>query len=253
MLGILNIEIEEKEKNKITNQKTSLLQGVLMERLDEEYAEQLHQNVLRPYSQNIIYRDGRHIWQVKTLDEEAYDKIILSLLHSDFENIHFQHNNADYKILNKNLVTSTRRELIEKYYFGECSKHVKIHFASPTAFKSEGKYIFYPDFRLIYQSLINRYDAFSKNEMIGNEEVLRQLVEYTEVLQYQLKSVAFHLEGIKIPAFIGTVLLRINGPQALVNLATLLFQYGVYSGVGIKTAMGMGAIEIIGKGEENDR
>ena len=59
----------------------------------------------------------------------------------------------------------------------------------------------------------------------------------------------FHLEGTSIPAFMGHMEVHINGPQPLVNLIHLLLRYGEYAGVGIKTAMGMGAMRITDKGK----
>ena len=41
-----------------------------------------------------------------------------------------------------------------------------------------------------------------------------------------------------------------TGPQQFVNLMNLLVRIGEYSGVGIKTAMGMGAVEIIERKEK---
>ena len=50
------------------------------------------------------------------------------------------------------------------------------------------------------------------------------------------------MEGIKIPSFVGEVTIRINGPEQMVNLANMLLKYGQYSSIGIKSAMGMGAV-----------
>lgn len=47
---------------------------------------------------------------------------------------------------------------------------------------------------------------------------------------------------MKIPAFIGEVIINVRGPQQLSNLANMLIEFGTYSGVGIKTGMGMGGI-----------
>ena len=58
------------------------------------------------------------------------------------------------------------------------------------------------------------------------------------------------MEGIRIPAFLGTVTLKIDGPQQMVNLIHLLLRFGEFSGVGIKCAMGMGAIELLEKKEQ---
>lgn len=38
----------------------------------------------------------------------------------------------------------------------------------------------------------------------------------------------------------------------MANFVNMLFEFGEYSGVGIKTSLGMGYMKIINEGEEND-
>ena len=59
-----------------------------------------------------------------------------------------------------------------------------------------------------------------------------------------MRSTRFHLEGVTIPSFIGEVTIKITGPQMMVNLANMLAAFGEYAGIGIKTSIGMGAVEI---------
>ena len=50
------------------------------------------------------------------------------------------------------------------------------------------------------------------------------------------------MENIKINSFIGTIDIRFNGPQTLVNISNLLFEYAKYTGIGAKTSLGMGGV-----------
>lgn len=60
----------------------SIMQGVLMERIDHDYATYLHKQNLRPYSQYIFFSKKQHclIWRISTLNQQAHDEIILPLL-----------------------------------------------------------------------------------------------------------------------------------------------------------------------------
>lgn len=40
----------------------------------------------------------------------------------------------------------------------------------------------------------------------------------------------------------GKITIKIRGTQTMTNFANMLFKFGNYSGVGIKTSIGMGAI-----------
>lgn len=79
---------------------------------------------------------------------------------------------------------------------------------TPTAFKKQGKYLFYPDIRCIFQSLMNKYDSAARNEKMVDMDTLEQLTENAQIVRYDLKSVSFSLEGVKIPAFIGKVVVK---------------------------------------------
>jgi CRISPR-associated endoribonuclease Cas6 len=119
---------------------------------------------------------------------------------------------------------------------------------TPCAFKSRGKYVLMPTLKLIYQSLMNKFDSNAVDFSIKSDEVLEQLETYSEIVGYNLRSTHFHLEGVRIPSFVGRIGIKVHGPQPLVNLVHFMLAFGEYSGVGIKCALGMGGIRIIKKG-----
>ena len=77
-----------------------------------------------------------------------------------------------------------------------------------------------------------------------SEDTLEQLTNSTEIVDYNLRSLRFGLEGVRIPSFLGKIRIRIHGSQTMINFANLLFHFGNYSGIGIKTALGMGSVRI---------
>ena len=95
---------------------------------------------------------------------------------------------------------------------------------------------------------MNKYDAAVKEESMCDEETLEELCRNSEIRGCDLRSTQFYLEGIKIPSFIGKLTIRVGGTRTMADFANLLFRFGTYSGVGIKTALGMGAIKLMGKG-----
>lgn len=230
---------------------SSNMQGVLMERLETDYAEQLHISGLKPYSQYII-RNSQGEWVVNTLTEEAYQKIILPILDDTFTDFRIEKKDMHISILSKELETVSKKELLEEFYAEEYNRYVNLEFLTPTAFKSNGKYIIMPDVRLIYQSLMNKYSAALDDMDMYDGETLEQLVSCSEIVQYRLKSTFFPLEGIKIPAFKGELCIKITGTSTMAKYAKLLVRFGEYSGVGIKTAIGMGALQIKRWGRKDD-
>lgn len=92
---------------------------------------------------------------------------------------------------------------------------------------------------------MNKYDAAVGENVMLDEETLDQLCEKAQIVRYDLKSVNFSLEGVRIPAFIGKITIKMNGTKTMTDFANMLIEFGTYAGVGIKTALGMGYIRQI--------
>lgn len=241
----LILELEPDKENMLRYHSAALLHGALMERVSPDFAEQMHISGLRPYSQSLRSIQGKTVWKINCLNEDAEKQILPVLLSDDADEIHLKHNDVTVKIISRTLSKTSYRDLIEKYYFNDGDRIIKLQIATPCSFKKEGKYVYYPDLHLIYQSLMKRFDAFSEKDSVYMEEALEDLTNYTEISGYNVRSTFFSLEGVRVPAFQGELVLKIHGPQQLVNLANLLFHYGEYAGIGIKTAMGMGELSIV--------
>ena len=83
-----------------------------------------------------------------------------------------------------------------------------------------------------------------------DEETLEQLCENSQIVRYDLKSVNFFVEKVKIPAFIGKITIKLTGTKTMTNFANMLFEFGEYSGIGIKTSVGMGCIKLNERGRK---
>lgn len=223
----------------------SKLEKFLFSLVSDEYKMILNTYELKPYSCNFQKDGGKYFWIINTLTKEARDYIALPFIKNDKDSNFIEYNNEIIKIKDIEVVQTTYDSLISKNYLTkEKNNYITINFKTPTAFKSYGQYIFYPDISLIYKSIIRKYNEFSRDYEIDDDEILNFIVENTKVIDYKLKSTRFHLAGNKIPSFIGNVRIKIIGPETNKNLINLLLNFGEYSGVGIKTALGMGAIEI---------
>ena len=218
----------------------SLLHGFIMENIDKDYASYLHKSMLHPYSQYIISSGEKVEWVVNTLDVET-KKHILDILKSKKE-IYLRHKEKTLQIISCNEQELKYDDLVKMYYIKDSKRQFKIRFLTPTSFKQNGKYCIFPTTRLIFQSLMMKFDNAAVNMEIFSKDILEDFENCTEIIRYNLRSTFFHLEGVKIPAFIGEVIINVRGPQQLSNLANMLIEFGTYSGVGIKTGMGMGGI-----------
>lgn len=204
LLADLSLTLEGNAEDYNYN-KTSSLQGVLMEHIDTEYAEVLHQQGRKPYSQCLEITGGRVIWHIYTLSSEAYRKIILPLSDDQFTEFELRHDKRTIKILDKQMSSLSIDTLFQQFYTETAANIFKLEFHTPTAFKKNGAYCFYPDIFNIYQSLMMRFDEVSDRGNMFNQDTLEQLAEHTEMIGYSLHSLKFELEGVRIPAFMGSI------------------------------------------------
>ena len=238
------LELHIESDGELAFQMSSLFHGVLMELLPENYAEYLNQSRLHPFSQHLEKRQEKWYWIICCLNGAARDIIINKTLWN-LKQFSLKRQQQKIEILDKKYAECTYKELMDSFYREENNKYIQVRFCSPTAFKSQGQYVFYPDLKYIFQSLMNRYDAALEEAAMRDQETLEQICNYARIIRYDLRSVSFPLEGVKIPAFMGEITIKMNGTQTMANFARMLFLFGTYAGVGIKTSLGMGSIQII--------
>lgn len=241
---LTKIEFKLTSSSELSFQMSSLFHGALMELLPVEYADYLHTSQLHPYTQHLERRDGEWYWIVSCLNDEANSIIIKKTL-QETKMIELKKHHINVFLEPVNIKSITEKEMMGRFYKEDSAKYIQIHFVSPTAFKQKGQYVFYPNIRCIFQSLMSKYDAAVGENQMLDEETLKQLSDHAMITRYDLKSVSFSLEGVRIPAFVGKITIKMRGTQTMANFANMLIQFGEFSGVGIKTTLGMGAIKII--------
>lgn len=251
MLTELRMKLEADDPN-FGYFQSSNMQGVLMEHIDAKYAEILHAQGVKPYSQSLLSGERKE-WVVKTCTKEAYREVILPLLDSGFTSFDIEKKGIHVLIKEKHSHIIKKKELLDEFYSDTGSRYLGLEFLTPASFKSNGAYVIIPDLRYIYQSLMNKYSALSENMEMYDEETLEQLCGHSSIVRYRLRSASFPIEGIKIPSFQGEIGIKMTGTDTMARYIRLLARFGEYSGVGIKTAMGMGALKIKERGKTHDR
>ncbi|MCR5021641.1 CRISPR-associated endoribonuclease Cas6 [Ruminococcus sp.] len=249
MIKQLKIKFESDDSLKPNNSLASVFQGVLMEKIDTAYADELHISRAHQYSQYIAGEDGCVVWNINALDDQSADNIIKVLNSDTFDKAELKSKDITLNVVSKELDTLSYDDLLNEYYLdGKSARYITIRTITPTAFKSNGKYVIFPSSKLILNSIAKRYDAFSGSTSILDDQLSDYIEENTDIVEYDLRSVKFSLEGITIPSYIGTVKIKLSGNREFICLMNMLLRYGEYCGTGIKTSLGMGAYKIIHTG-----
>lgn len=111
MYAQLKMELEGKELN---YKQSSNLQGVIMENIDEEYAGYLHQSGLNPYSQCLLKEEGKIIWKICTVTDEAYECLIMPM--SKISEFTLKNKKSPMKIVKKEIEIKEESTLLKEFY-----------------------------------------------------------------------------------------------------------------------------------------
>lgn len=124
------------------------------------------------------------------------------------------------------------------------SLRVRLEMLTPMGFKSNGAYQQYPTAELILKSLAVRQNVFFAEQPLPDAALDALLAAPPRIESYRLESRSFPLKGHTILAFQGVLTLKATLPPQLLPAWQQLFAAATYCGIGIKPALGMGAVQI---------
>ena len=220
----------------------SIFHGHLIECLDSAWADKMHEQSLRPYSQYITWSADSIIWHVNVLNEEAFENILVPLMkHTTF---HSEHNDYDIELSEFTITKNISYENLEAAAWKEQRQlhDVKVEFLSPTSFKTNGTYAIFPFPELMLNSLIRKWNTFSDASILEEQDLAKHIASVIEITDYNLHMQPFYVEGQRIRAFRGAASFGRFHTDAAMRMTAMLLNYAEFAGIGIKTALGMGGI-----------
>jgi CRISPR-associated endoribonuclease Cas6 len=241
---ILEIDATEENLYRVSSL-GPFFQGVLMDAINLEYADFLHRQEINPYSMYLIKNENDQIvWVINTLTSAAHEQIADVIMSDKFTDFKLLAINADVRILQKS-TTKVPFSILRSIFYEESPVYrVSCRLMSPTSFKQQGKYKILPDVRLILQSLITKYTHIVEESDFDDEDLLVDLTDHTEIVSHNIMSSYFNFSQVKIPGFVGRITFSTLRSSTLGNYLKMLLKFGEFSGCGIKTSMGMGALKL---------
>ena len=124
-------------------------------------------------------------------------------------------------------------------------RNIRLHFLSPTSFRSNDMHVPLPDPGMVYQSWLGRWNTFAPEGMQINVALLDIVAAHVAISRHTLRTKMVDWgRNRKAIGFVGRVkyaVLRAGkiGPDWVRRLNTLA-DYAVYCGTGHETAHGMG-------------
>lgn len=209
------------------------LYAMLLEQVQSYYASALHSHTITPISQYV--RDNH--WYIHLMDADA--------IH------HFSPCIEGLSELSLNRLQDICRVTdIQAHSYDDpqvwmdCSDTFILRFVTPTAFKSAGRYQVMPTPRLIINSLMQKWNSFwGERFPIPITQALENAVSALCISSEGLRKEYFIIKGNTVPGAVGELEVKLGGEKEDRTIAMLL-NFSQLSGIGIKTSLGMGGIQI---------
>lgn len=139
------------------------------------------------------------------------------------------------------------QDLAAPYLLGgkeKLSPRVELAFASPTTFKSKGRYVPLPAPELVFGSLLDRWQSFAPIAL--HPEMRRFAAEAVALSRYRLRTrgVPQKQGGMRIGFTGQATFVALNRDRYWLNILHLLAAFAFYSGVGAGTGTGLGQVSL---------
>lgn len=213
-----------------------LYAGYLKE-LPEQYVEKLHENGITPVSQFLTRENGKLLWTLNLLGEEAEAVIKPVIMEKEVYCI-------PHEVCVENRSITTVNDVDTLFAMASVSKKHRLEFATATAFKSQGQYTNLPTLALCIKSLVRKWNASFPEALIDDEDQkgIDQLINDLFCPRYRIHDCKYTLKGKCIYGFRGELTIKNSLTGFQKELADMLLLFSQYSGIGIKTTLGMGGV-----------
>ncbi|MEJ7542099.1 CRISPR-associated endoribonuclease Cas6 [Staphylococcus intermedius] len=233
----------------------SVLHGALMDQFSDDLATILHhESAYSPLKQRIYINDKQQLlWEIVSLSQQLTEELLM--LFGQEKRLYLKRYKAFVDFMSFTVEKIDIKEMMNQYLNQqELSRFIKLQIQTPMSFKSNGTYMIFPDINSLFRSIMMQFDTFFDAYQMYDYDTLQYLNNHIHIVDYRLKTTRFHLEKVKIPSFIGEITLKVNGPLPVLQLSHFLLNFGAFSGVGIKTSLGMGKYSIVeSRTEQNSR
>lgn len=215
----------------------------LLSLVSSDYAEWLHEQGETPISQCLYRENAETLWKINLLDQSATDAF--SPVLDNLRSLPLNSGEINLKLTEKS--SFAVEDLIASARAIESDRSFSFRVLSPTAFKQRGRYTVFPGTDLILQSLLNKWNTVFQSYPLDDEEAVRMISEGLRLADYDLRTTRFSMKDNRIPGFIGTMRIEARLSAPLMEIWKTLIEFSQYSGIGIKTALGMGGIKLMTK------
>jgi CRISPR-associated endoribonuclease Cas6 len=231
----IDLALQKRDISSLNCELAVRIHGWLMSRVSTDYAKSMHTpDELRPFSLFTRVQPHNIVLRLSLLHETAAP---ISNALKNVREISISGIDGSLSVLNR-----VEKAVITPYDLqGRLPGEFKVIIASPASFKHNGRVSnMYSLPALLYPAAakLRKFEGID----IPDEEVAA-LCEQVSYPQYEIRSAEYKIKpNIQRPGFEGNITLRPGGGTEQRKKMALLLRYAAYTGMGAKTALGMGGI-----------
>ena len=169
-------------ETKLSYNISSIMQGVLMDKVSYGFGEKMHKDGMKPYSQYFYYENDIPVWTVNTINDEAEHELVSPLLDEGCKKIYLRHKDLTLEIIKKEHTELPYDVLMQETFFSSCSRYITLRFKTPTAFKTNNRYQFYPTTEHILKSLTGKFNVCDFDAELDFMEDMENTLQHLEIV-----------------------------------------------------------------------
>lgn len=212
----------------------------MLEQVPRIYGQELHMEGETPISQSLCFdrETQQTVWTIQLLTDEMVS--VFSPVLDELQYIQLRGTELQASLIGQNETDGA--QLLQQARQLESERRTRLCFATATAFKSDGRYAIFPQEKWLLQSLTLKWNLICPDMPLDDADAFAALEKGIHIVDYSLRTVRYPLKNVKIPSFVGNIVIESRLPAPLQEIWQLLVCLAPYTGVGIKTTLGMGSI-----------
>lgn len=212
----------------------------MLEQVPRTYGQELHMEGETPISQSLCFdrETQQTVWTVQLLTDEMVS--VFSPVLDELHCIQLRGTELQASLIDQNETDGS--QLLQQARQLDNERRTRLCFATATAFKSDGRYAIFPQEKWLLQSLTLKWNLICPDMPLDDADAFAALEKGIHIVDYSLRTVRYPLKNVKIPSFVGNIVIESRLPAPLQEIWQLLVCLAPYTGVGIKTTLGMGSI-----------
>lgn len=224
-----------------------------MRKHDSQYAELLHTGKQRTPISITIYADAKNakcgIVNLCLFNQEAVDHFY-TLIPDD--GYFLKRLRSRLTIEEETEEQLEEQELCNRWLLpgAKIPKFFDVHFLTPTAFSKHGHSLPMPDLQLMLRSAASQFNLLAlENSRIDDTQLLEIMERAVIVHRCNIQTIPYAFKpDTALCGFVGTMRLELKGAGAVNQLLYMLLYIAQFTGIGVRTSLGMGKIRLTSTG-----